>query len=115
MHEQRVADAAVAAPADDAADVGPQAAVLELPAVPLRAAEGRLPLPGLGAGVAHLRLLGVAPHRPGPVDATTVNPRKCRLRQSRGTFGTLAVGYDPRRSPKGAPHAAPHLAHPPTP
>src|SRR6516164_10309539 len=82
MHEQRVADAAVAAPADDAADVGPQAAVLELPAVSLRAQEGRLPLPGLGAGVAHLRLLGVAPHRPGLVDATTVNPRKCRLRQS---------------------------------
>ena len=73
VHEQRAADAAVAAPADDAADAGPQAAVLELPAVPLGAAEGRLSLPGLGAGVAHLRLLGVAPRRPGPVDATTVN------------------------------------------
>jgi hypothetical protein len=64
------------------ADARPQAAVLELPAVPLRAAEGRLPLPGLGAGVAHLRLLGVAPRRPGPVDATTVNAGNCRLRQS---------------------------------
>ncbi len=33
----------------------PEAAVLELPAVPLRAAEGRLPLPGVGPEVAHLR------------------------------------------------------------
>src|SRR5215468_4038647 len=83
MQEQRAADAAVATPADDATDAGPQAAVLELPAVPLRAAEGRLPLPGVGAGVAHLRLLGVAPRRPGPVDARTVNSRNSRVRQSR--------------------------------
>src|SRR5262245_3426916 len=90
MHEQRAPNAAVATPADDPADAGPQAAVLELPAVPLRAAEGRLPLPGVGAGVTHLRLLGAAAHRPGPIDATTVNTGKCRLRQS------LLLGLDTR-------------------
>src|SRR6516165_9004543 len=82
MHEQCAADAAVATPADDPADAGPQAAVLELPAVPLWAAERCLPLPGVGAGVTHLRFLGAAAHRPGPVGATTVNTGKCRLRQS---------------------------------
>ena len=48
VHEQRAADAAVAAPADDPADAGPQAAVLELPGVPLGAAEGRCPYRALG-------------------------------------------------------------------
>ncbi len=36
MHEERVADAAVASPPDDAADARPEAAVMERPAVPLR-------------------------------------------------------------------------------
>ena len=85
MQEPRAPNAAVATPEDDPTDAGPQAAVRELPAVPLRAAEGRLPLPGVGAGVTHRRLLGAAAHRPGPIDATTVNTGKCRLRQSRPT------------------------------
>ena len=99
VHEQRAADAAVAAPADDAADAGPQAAVLELPAVPLRAAEGRLPLPGVGPGVAHVRLLGVAPRRPGPVDATTVNSRKCRLRQVKPRLTRLSISAQQDQCP----------------
>src|SRR5262249_21069938 len=79
--EERAADAAGEAPADDPADARPEATVLELPGVPLRAAEGHLPRPSLGARVAHLRLLGATTRRPGSVDATTVNPRKCRVRQ----------------------------------
>src|SRR4051812_29709314 len=51
----------------------------EPPAVPLRPPEGCLPVPGAGLGVAHVRLLGVTPHRPGPVGATTVNSRECRV------------------------------------
>jgi hypothetical protein len=49
---------------------------------PLRPPQGRLPVPAAGPGAAHVRLLGVASHRPGPVDATTVNSRECRVRQA---------------------------------
>ncbi len=54
MHEQRVADATISAPADDPADARPEAAVLEYPSVPLGSEEGSMPLPGTGPGTAHL-------------------------------------------------------------
>ena len=58
------------------ADAGPQAAVLELPAVPPGAADdGRARQLSRSTGTTST----VAPRRSGPVDATTVNPRKCRL------------------------------------
>ena len=43
--------------------------------VPLRPEEGRLPIPGVRPGLAHVRLLGTASDRSGRVDATTVNSR----------------------------------------
>src|SRR5947209_4927621 len=88
MHEQRLADAAVAASPDDAADARPEAALLELPAVPLGPSKRHLSLPGTRPGLANVRLLGVAPLRAGPIDARTVNPRDCRMRQSLPEEGT---------------------------
>ena len=48
VHEQRTPDATVAAQADDAADARPEAALLELPRVPLRPPDEGLPLQRLG-------------------------------------------------------------------
>src|SRR5947209_7789825 len=48
VHEQRLADAAVAAQADDAADAGPEAAVLEQPRPGFRPEEGRVSVPASG-------------------------------------------------------------------
>ena len=76
VHEQRVADAAVAAPPDDPADARPEAAVLELPPVPLRPPQKDLPVPGPGPGVAHVRLLGVAPLRSGDLTQELSTSRK---------------------------------------
>jgi hypothetical protein len=92
VHEQRVADAAGAAPPDDAADARPEAAVPELPPVPPGPTEGHLPLPGSGPRLAHPRLRGVAPLRSGPVDARTVNSWKCRMRQSPARTGRVGDG-----------------------
>src|SRR4051794_27248665 len=71
--EQRASDAAVAPPPDDAADARPEATVLELPTISLRPERRHRPLPGVGAGVAHVRLPGPAPVRPQEVGARTVN------------------------------------------
>ena len=61
VHEQRAADAPVAASDGDPGDAGPEAAVLELPRVPRREAERPLPVRAPGAEAAQLRLLGPAP------------------------------------------------------
>ena len=84
VHEQRAADAAVAAPPDDAADARPEAALLELPSVPLRPEEGRLPYRALGLDLPTFDFWELLQTDSGPVDATTVNSRKYRMRQSRG-------------------------------
>src|SRR5262245_31836257 len=62
MHEQRLADAAGPTPPHDPTDARPEATLLEYPSVPIGPAEGRLPVPGVGSGVADVRLLGLAPH-----------------------------------------------------
>src|SRR3954471_19429722 len=48
VHEQRLADAAVTAQADDAGDAGPEAAVLEQPRPGSRPEEGRVSVPAPG-------------------------------------------------------------------
>src|SRR3954453_7308163 len=89
MHEQRIADAAGPPPPDDSTDARPEAPVLELPSIPIRSPEEAVPIPGLGAGVAHLRFLGVASNRPSRPDARTVNFENCCVRQSPPVRGCL--------------------------
>ena len=79
--EQRVADAAGTAAADESGDARPEAAVLELPPLPQRPPQGPLSLRVAGAGTADLRLLGSAPHGPRTTDSRTVNYRSCGVRQ----------------------------------
>src|SRR5262249_53341028 len=76
------ADAPGAAPQPYAGVAGPEAAVLELPAVRRREAAEALPVPTPGAALADLRPVGPAAGGPRPVAATTVNPETCGMRQS---------------------------------
>ena len=78
VHKQRAADATVAAPADDPADAGFEAAVLEHPSVPPAPAEGRCPYQMLDLELSTYDFWELLQTDPDPVDARTVDSRNAR-------------------------------------
>src|SRR4051794_13399893 len=82
MHEQRVADAAVAAQADEPTDARPEAALLELPCVEGGQAEGPLPVSETGPAATDVRLLGAPPERSRAAGTRTVRHEGYAVRQS---------------------------------
>jgi hypothetical protein len=72
MYEQRPADAPGAPSNGHPADAGPQAAVLELPALPQRQASSPFPLRTLGPVSADHRLVATTAHTLRRLDATSV-------------------------------------------
>src|SRR5262249_35070136 len=79
--QQRLAYAAGATSYPQPGNAGPQAAVLELPALPLRETEGQVPLPASGGLLTHLRLLGTIAARPGQTAGRTVKSTPCGVRR----------------------------------
>src|SRR3954454_1951482 len=82
MDQQRVADAAIEAQADDPTHAQPEASVLEQPCFEGGQAERPVPLPGTGPAATDLRLLGVTPERSRAAGARTVRPESYSVRQS---------------------------------
>jgi hypothetical protein len=82
MLEQRGADAAVAASADDAGVAGLETAVLELPSVSHRPASEADAVWSAGGETAHDGLVGVAPALTEATPPTTVRARGCSVRKS---------------------------------
>src|SRR5206468_7581120 len=72
MRQQRGADAAGAAPEDDAGVAGPEAAVLEPAAVPDRPPQGSGAVRPAGSGTPRSELLGVPQADPGGIARETV-------------------------------------------
>src|SRR3954447_24695219 len=93
MHEQRAADAAVAAQADDPTDARPEAALLELPCVEGGQAEGPLPVSETGPAATDVRLLGAPPERSRAAGTRTVRHEGYAVRQS--PAGSAWPGWRP--------------------
>src|SRR3954453_18223631 len=91
MRQQRGADAASAAPQDDAGPAGPEAAVLEPPPVPDWSPQGPDALRSAGPEAPRPELLGVPQADPGAIAGTTVR----------------AGGYAVRKPPRPMYHVGP--------
>src|SRR3982750_2904563 len=82
MRQQRGADAASAAPQDDAGPAGPEAAVLEPPPVPDWSPQGPDALRSAGPEAPRGELLGVPQADPGAIAGTTVRAGGYAVRKS---------------------------------
>src|SRR3982750_1152598 len=98
MRQQRGADAASAAPQDDAGPAGPEAAVLEPPPVPDRSPQGSDTLRSAGAEAPRPELLGVPQADPRAIAGTTVRAGGYAVRKSRSEDMSRRSAKSPRPS-----------------
>src|SRR5215218_10288419 len=94
MRQQRGADAASAAPEDDAGPAGPEAAVLEPPPVPDRSPQGSDALRSAGTEAPRPELLGVPQADPRAIAGTTVRAGGYAVRKSHPILPRIGATRD---------------------